>query len=38
MHLILTGATGGLIGSSALDALLRMNSVTKISILSRRPV
>ncbi|KAK8127806.1 nucleoside-diphosphate-sugar epimerase [Apiospora sp. TS-2023a] len=37
MHLILTGATG-LIGSSALDAMLRMNSVTKISILSRRPV
>ncbi|KAK8051780.1 hypothetical protein PG993_003165 [Apiospora rasikravindrae] len=37
MHLILTGATG-LIGSSALDAMLRMRSVTKISILSRRPV
>ncbi|KAK7958523.1 nucleoside-diphosphate-sugar epimerase protein [Apiospora saccharicola] len=37
MHLILTGATG-FIGSSALDAMLRMNSVTKISILSRRPV
>ncbi|KAK8042443.1 Botcinic acid biosynthesis cluster B protein 16 [Apiospora phragmitis] len=37
MHLILTGATG-LIGSSALDAMLRMSSVTKISILSRRPV
>ncbi|KAK7927363.1 hypothetical protein PG985_004361 [Apiospora marii] len=37
MHLILTGATG-LVGSSALDAMLRMNSVTKISILSRRPV
>ncbi|KAH0497593.1 hypothetical protein TgHK011_004887 [Trichoderma gracile] len=37
MHLILTGATG-LIGSSVLDAMLRMTEVTKISILSRRPV
>ncbi|TDZ38801.1 Botcinic acid biosynthesis cluster B protein 16 [Colletotrichum spinosum] len=37
MHLILTGATG-LVGSSALDAMLKMKDVTKISILSRRPV
>ncbi|TFA97881.1 hypothetical protein CCMA1212_010395 [Trichoderma ghanense] len=37
MHLILTGATG-LIGSSVLDAMLRMTEVTKVSILSRRPV
>lgn len=37
MHLILTGATG-FIGSSILDAMLRMNGLTKISILSRRPV
>ncbi|RFU82159.1 nucleoside-diphosphate-sugar epimerase [Trichoderma arundinaceum] len=37
MHLILTGATG-LIGSSVLDAMLKMTEVTKISILSRRPV
>ncbi|KAI8626528.1 putative nucleoside-diphosphate-sugar epimerase [Xylariaceae sp. FL1651] len=37
MHLILTGATG-LVGSSVLDAMIRMKDVTKISILSRRPV
>lgn len=37
MHLILTGATG-LIGSSVLDAMLKMKDVTKISVLSRRPV
>jgi NAD dependent epimerase/dehydratase family enzyme len=37
MHLILTGATG-LIGSSVLDAMLKTAEVTKISILSRRPV
>lgn len=37
MHLILTGATG-LVGSSALHAMLKMRDVTKISILSRRPV
>lgn len=37
MHLILTGATG-LVGSSVLDAMLKSSKVTKISILSRRPV
>ncbi|UNI20530.1 hypothetical protein JDV02_006608 [Purpureocillium takamizusanense] len=37
MHLILTGATG-LVGSSALDAMLKAKDVTKISILSRKPV
>ncbi|KAI0967222.1 hypothetical protein F4678DRAFT_446991 [Xylaria arbuscula] len=37
MHLILTGATG-LVGSGALDAMIKMKDVTKISILSRRPV
>jgi uncharacterized protein YbjT (DUF2867 family) len=37
MHLILTGATG-LVGSSVLDAMLKSKEVTKISILSRRPV
>ncbi|KAF4877958.1 Botcinic acid biosynthesis cluster B protein 16 [Colletotrichum siamense] len=37
MHLILTGATG-LVGSSVLDAMLKSKDVTKISILSRRPV
>lgn len=37
MHLILTGATG-LCGSAVLDAMVRSKDVTKISILSRRPV
>ncbi|KAF2804295.1 nucleoside-diphosphate-sugar epimerase [Mytilinidion resinicola] len=37
MHLILTGATG-LVGSAVLQNMLTMESVTKISILSRRPV
>lgn len=37
MHLILTGATG-LCGSSVLDAMLKTKEVTKISIISRRPV
>lgn len=37
MHLVLTGATG-LVGSAVLDAMLRTKSITKISILSRRPV
>ncbi|KAI8300801.1 Botcinic acid biosynthesis cluster B protein 16 [Colletotrichum sp. SAR11_59] len=37
MHLILTGATG-LLGSSVLDAMIKMKDVTKISILSRRPI
>ncbi|KAG4217225.1 hypothetical protein PC116_g34294, partial [Phytophthora cactorum] len=37
MHLILTGATG-LVGSGVLDAMIKMKDVSKISILSRRPV
>ncbi|KAK1981491.1 nucleoside-diphosphate-sugar epimerase [Colletotrichum cereale] len=37
MHLILTGATG-LVGSGALDAMIKMKGITKISVLSRRPV
>lgn len=37
MHLILTGATG-LVGSAVLHSMLTTPSVTKISILSRRPV
>lgn len=37
MHLILTGATG-LCGSGVLDAMIKMKEVTKISIISRRPV
>ena len=37
MHLILTGATG-LVGAGVLDAMIRTKDITKISILSRRPV
>lgn len=37
MHLILTGATG-LVGSSVLDAMIRAKDITKISIISRKPV
>lgn len=37
MHLILTGATG-LVGSAALDAMIRAKDISKISIISRRPV
>ena len=37
IHVILTGATG-LVGSAALTALADMGEITKISILSRRPV
>ncbi len=37
MHLILTGATG-LVGSAVLDAMIRTKDITKISVLSRRPV
>ncbi|KAM0664584.1 hypothetical protein ACQRIT_001723 [Beauveria bassiana] len=37
MHLILTGATG-LVGSSVLDAMIKTQAVTKISVLSRRPI
>lgn len=37
MHLILTGATG-LVGSAVLDAMIKTKDVTKISIISRRPV
>lgn len=37
MHLILTGATG-LVGSGVLDAMLKAKDISRISILSRRPV
>ncbi|KAK1237784.1 hypothetical protein MKX07_003620 [Trichoderma sp. CBMAI-0711] len=37
MHLILTGATG-LVGSGALDAMINDTRISKISIISRRPV
>jgi NAD dependent epimerase/dehydratase family enzyme len=37
MHLILTGATG-LVGSATLEAMIKMKEVTKISVISRRPV
>lgn len=37
MHLILTGATG-LVGSGVLQHMLSTPSVSKVSILSRRPV
>ncbi|KAF4459453.1 nucleoside-diphosphate-sugar epimerase [Fusarium albosuccineum] len=37
MHIILTGATG-LVGSGVLDAMLKAKDITKISIISRRPV
>lgn len=37
MHLILTGATG-LVGSAALRAMINRDSVTKISVISRRDV
>lgn len=37
MHVILTGATG-LVGSSVLDAMIKAKDITKISILSRKPV
>ena len=37
MHIILTGATG-LVGGAVLDAMLAMPEITRISILTRRPV
>lgn len=37
MHIILTGATG-LVGAAALDSMLAQESISRISILSRRPV
>ncbi len=37
MHLILTGATG-IVGSGVLTALLSTTTITRISILSRRPL
>ena len=37
MHLILTGATG-LVGAAVLDSMLAQESISRISILSRRPV
>jgi aspartate-semialdehyde dehydrogenase len=37
MHVILVGATG-LVGSACLQAMIASPAVTKVSILSRRPV
>jgi uncharacterized protein YbjT (DUF2867 family) len=37
MHLVVTGGTG-LVGSAVLQTMLANSSVTKVSILSRRPV
>lgn len=37
MHIILTGATG-LVGSAVLHAMIKNPGISKISILSRRPV
>ncbi|KAF9692350.1 hypothetical protein EKO04_009775 [Ascochyta lentis] len=37
MHLILTGATG-LVGAAVLDSMLAQETISRISILSRRPV
>jgi uncharacterized protein YbjT (DUF2867 family) len=37
MHLILTGATG-LVGASVLHNMLAQESISRVSILSRRPV
>lgn len=37
MHLILTGATG-LVGTAVLDAMVRAKDITKISVISRKPV
>ncbi|UKZ73519.1 hypothetical protein TrVFT333_001166 [Trichoderma virens FT-333] len=37
MHIILTGATG-LVGSGVLDAMIKYERITKISVLSRKPV
>jgi uncharacterized protein YbjT (DUF2867 family) len=37
MHLILTGATG-LVGSGVLHSMLTTPTITKVSVLSRRPV
>lgn len=37
MHLILTGATG-LVGTGVLDAMIKLPAITKITVLSRRPV
>jgi uncharacterized protein YbjT (DUF2867 family) len=37
MHLVLTGATG-LVGASVLHNMLAQESISRISILSRRPV
>jgi uncharacterized protein YbjT (DUF2867 family) len=37
MHLILTGATG-LVGTAVLNAMIRTKGITKISVLTRRPI
>lgn len=36
-HVIITGGTG-LVGSAVLDSMLKTKQITKISVLSRRPV
>ena len=37
MHVVLSGATG-LVGTAVLDAMIRAKDITKITVLSRRPV
>ncbi|KAK4097685.1 hypothetical protein N658DRAFT_569187 [Parathielavia hyrcaniae] len=37
MHLILTGGTG-LVGTAVLDAMIQSKGITKISVLTRRPI
>lgn len=37
MHLIVTGATG-LVGTAVLEAMIKRTDITKISVISRRPV
>ena len=37
MHVLLTGATG-LVGTAVLDAMIRAKDITKITVLSRRPI
>ena len=37
VHLILTGATG-LVGSAVLQRMIANDTITKVSVLSRRPV
>ena len=37
MHVVLSGATG-LVGTAVLDAMIRAKDITKITVLSRRPI